>query len=130
MPFTVERLQNEPIIVITWSDPPNAAKDMPESWKEIDRRIRPDESGVYTISDLRNLTIDFASIVSGMTLQQEQRPGAANDPRVHSILVGSGILWEIVSKGAKQFKRAGMELPLFATMEEALAHAREKIKSW
>ena len=130
MPFKIERLPGESIIVTTWAEPANLTEEMPESWKKIDALIGPDEDKVYCITDLRGLSVDFSTMIKGMTLQRGRQPGSSSDLRIRSILVGTGMLWEIVSKGVKQIRGGNAELPLFSTMEEALAHAREKIKTW
>ncbi|MBN1427042.1 MAG: hypothetical protein JXB07_01575 [Anaerolineae bacterium] len=128
MPAKIERLHNEPIITVVWTDPANVKQDMPESWKEVDRLIGQDESGVYCITDLRGLNMDIPSTIAGMALQRERRPGSSADPRIRSILVGSGIFLEIVTKGVRQVRGANANLPLFSTMEDALAYAREQIR--
>jgi hypothetical protein len=127
MPFRVERLNNKPIITTTWSEPADIAKEMPASWKEIDSQIGPGESEIYSITDLRELSISFSSIVSGMALQRGRMAGSASDPRIRSILVGAGVLWQVVSRAVRQVQGASIELPLFSTMEEALAHVNKKL---
>ena len=129
MTIKVERLHDEPIIVVTWSNPSDVQKESPQKFVEVDALIGSDEK-VYVIDNLTNVKIDFSTLVSGMAAQRAKVPGAPSDPRIHSILVGSGVLWELASKGARQFQYGSIDIPLFPSLEAALAHVREKIKSW
>lgn len=130
MPYKVERLPNEPIIVVTWQSPTDPGEDADKMCEEVDACIKPDETKVYCINDFREVKINFSALVSGMAVQRQNRPGAAGDPRIRSIMIGSGTLWDLASKAAKQLQYGGLDMPLFATLDDAIAHAREKIKTW
>lgn len=125
----IKRLPDEPIIVATWIEPVDIQKEFPQKFAEVDALIGADEE-VCVVDDLTNLKIDFSTLVSGMAAQRAKIPGAPFDPRIHSILVGSGTLWELASKGARQLQYGKLDIPLFPSLEEALGYAREKIKSW
>lgn len=75
------------------------------------------------------MKIDFNFIVGGLTTQRQNRPGAAGDPRIQTLIVGEGTLMQIAEKSIKQLK-GNFNVPLFTSLDEALAHARVKIKSW
>jgi hypothetical protein len=130
MPYTVQRLPSEPIIVVSWSNPTDSAKDSLKMSAEVDALIAPDENHIYCVQDFRNLKVDFSSMVTGMATQREKRPGAAGDPRLRTIMVGSGLLWELASKGAKQLQYGGLDIPLFSSVDDAVAYARTKVKDW
>lgn len=129
MTAKVERLPGEPIIVVTWSSPFDVQKESPQKFADVDALIRSDEK-VYVIDDMTRLKIDFATLVAGMAAQRVKAPGSPADLRVKTILVGSGMMWELASRGAKQLQYGGFDIPLFPSLEAALAHAREKVKSW
>lgn len=129
MAFKVERLPNEPIIVVTWQMPVDTGKETPQTFVDIDALIGPDET-VYCITDLRAVNIDFGTLVTAMAAQRVKAPGSPSDPRLRSSLVGTGMLWEIASRGAKQLQYGGLDIPLYSSLEDALANAREKIKEW
>lgn len=128
MPYKVERLRNEPIILITWSDPVNPEQDSLKQAADTDALIRPDEKKVYVINDFRQLTVDLKFIISGMAAQRQKHPGTGSDPRIHTILVGNGMFWSIAEKSIKRLP-GNLDATLFMSVDEALAHAREKVKS-
>lgn len=129
MPYRVERVKDAPIILVTYHGPRNEKEEVPAMCREVDAQIRPDESKVFCIHDVSALAIDFSAFASGLAMSKSKLPGSSNDSRIQSILVGSGVLWEIASKTARHIQGEGGEAPLFSTVEEALAYAREKIKS-
>lgn len=122
----VERLGNESIIVAVWRMPVDPIKEAPGMFAQIDALIKPSEK-IVLISDMRDIKMDFHTLVNGMTANRADVPGSPSDPRIHSILVGSGMFWDIAAKGARKLH---YDIPLYESMDEALAHAREKIKSW
>jgi hypothetical protein len=129
MTMKVERLLHEPIIVVTWFEPTDVQKETPGKFTKIDALIGPDEK-VYVIDDLSKVKLDFSTLVAGMSAQRTKAPGSPSDPRIKTTLIGSGFFVELISKGAKQFQYGSLDIPLFTSLDEALAHAREKIKSW
>jgi hypothetical protein len=129
MTVKVERLPGEPIIMITWSRPTDVQKESPQKFADVNALIGSDEK-VYVIEDMTDLKIDFSTLVSGMASQRVKVPGSPADPRTKTMLVGSGIIWELASKGAKKLPDGGFDIPLFPSLEAALVHAREKIASW
>jgi hypothetical protein len=129
MTLVVERLPNEPIIVVTWENPTDVGNESPQKFMQVDALIEEDEK-VYVIDNMTKLKIDFGTLVSGMAAQRVKAPGSPADPRTNTILVGSGTIWQIASKGARQFQYGSFDIPLFPSLEEALSYAREKIKTW
>jgi hypothetical protein len=123
MAYTFERLPGERIIVVTWGMPSDPVGDAPLLAADIDAIIGKDEH-IYCINDMQKLKMDFGGIVTGMAAQRIKVPGAPSDPRVHSLLVGTGSLWELASKASKQLQYGGINAPLFSTLEEALEYAR------
>lgn len=130
MPIKVERLPLEPIIVATVYEPANPAQDASQIAAETAALIGPDEMTVCVINDFRQMKIDFKMMMSGMSATRAERTGGVGDPRVYTILVGEGIVWEVAQKSVGKFLSNGPGVALFASMDEALAHAREKIKTW
>lgn len=130
MTYSIERLPDEPVIVVTWLQSTDVAKEAPGEFAEVDALIGPDEK-VFVINDLSALQTNFGGIVTGMAAQVlPQTPGAPSDPRIHSILIASGALWEMAVKGAKQLQYGGLDIPLVPSREAALAYARERINAW
>jgi hypothetical protein len=129
MPYKVERLPHEPIIVASWFDPVDPVQDSVKMAAETDALIGPSETKVFVVNDFRPLKVDLKFVIAGMSAQRLKRPGAGSDPRIRTILVGEGMFWTIAEKSIKRLQ-GNLDATLFTSMDEALVHAREKIKSW
>ena len=129
MTTKIERLPNEPIVVVTWLEPVDVSKETPGKFVQVNALIDSDEK-VYVIDDLSQTKIDFSTLVSGMAAQRVKAPGSPSDPRVTTALVGSGFFVDLISKGAKQFQYGSLDIPVFSSLDDALANIREKIKKW
>jgi len=129
MTTKIERLPNEPIVVVTWIEPVDLHKETPDKFAQIDALIGSNENA-YVIDDLSQAKLDFSTLVSGMAAQREKAPGSPSDPRISTALVGSGFFMELISKGAKQFQYGSLDIPLFSSLDDALVYVREKIKKW
>lgn len=123
MGYKVQRLAGEPVIVVTWLHPSDPAVDWPAVCKEVDTLIGSDKR-VWSIHDMRELKISLSTAIGGMVHASKSRPGSPRDPRCKNALVGSGMLWETVAKGAQKMQ-SGVDVYISSTLEEALEHARQ-----
>ena len=64
-----------------------------------------------------------------MTEAFKIRGEVLTDPRVVSIIVGSGPLIEIAARSFQQRQRGAFKVSVFSDLDEALAYARERIAS-
>ena len=125
MAFTARRLPNEPIIVVTWSPPiEDPGDEVPRMCREVDRLIGNDKK-VWNIQDMREFKVNFSTAVKGMSQVSMDIPGSPRDSRCKNILIGSGVLWDVVAKSAQKMKFGGLDVPIFSSLDEALKHARE-----
>ncbi len=127
MPVEVERLEGEPIIIVRASGHIEPRQGMLEMYAAVDALIKPDEK-VFCITDLSEMSVSFSDLVMGMSAIREKRPGSPNDPRICNIMVGSGPMWNLASKAAKQLQYGGVDVHLFSAMEEAIEYARKEMK--
>jgi hypothetical protein len=125
MPYRIERLSGEPIVVVTWQGS-FSERDFVAVCGDVVNLVGP-ERPIVRIDDVRDLKADFGDIVSGMGVARKKLPGSPSDPTFKALLVGSGMLWNLVSKGAKQLQYGGIDVPLFTSMEEAIENARKII---
>jgi len=126
MTITVEKFQDEPVIMATMTDPMNFYQEIPDMFAQI-LELRDSIQGhskYYTIIDMTGIKADFSEIVFSLgearKASQQRRPDLPN--QVH--LVGSGDLFEMVAKALAQIQYGGYSAPLHANTEEALEAVR------
>lgn len=127
MKFTVERLPNEPILIVTIGKDYQVGKDSPDIFRAVDSKIGKDESGLYSIYDLREMKMTFGDLVIALSNQSQKAPGAMADPRASAVIVGSS---EMVKLGAQAFQQeqyGNLKFPLYESVEDALKYAREQV---
>jgi hypothetical protein len=66
-------------------------------------------------------------LVQGMGNQAQKAPGAMADPRLNTVIVGSGEMVRFGIQAFEQEQYGGLKFPLFASVDEALKYAREQI---
>ena len=125
MSVATRRIGNEPIIVVTFTDPFND-EDAELGNQETARLIAEVNRPVYRIEDLTTLTIDFSTIVRGVgTVAQPNAAGTTRDPNARFIYVGQGEMVKMIVNSLAQEQYGGNKYPAFATLDEAISYARK-----
>jgi hypothetical protein len=128
MSITVEKLPNEPIIVVTYGGKLNLeiVSDAFRKSAEIMDRL---EGTVYRISDIRQGTGAFSKTMDIIhKIRQSQNvSGSTLDPRLKAVFVGSHILAQMYADILKQSEYGSKEIPFFDDIDEALAYIRNDI---
>jgi hypothetical protein len=127
MTFKIQRLPNEPIIVIELSDSFNVQEETVKTFSAIDSLIGADQS-VFLIYLSAIQKISFGDVVFSLAEQTRKTPGSISDPRVKKVIVvGDHPLLKMSSGFIKQAQYGGMEVALFTSSDEALAFARKEL---
>ena len=128
MTVAVEKLQDQPVILASFSEPVNYDKDFPSMFARI-LELRDTLQGFakyYTVIDLTGLKPSFSELVFSLgearKASKQRRADLPNE--IH--LVGSGDLFEMASKALSQMQYGGYSAPLHASVEEALKAIRGK----
>jgi hypothetical protein len=127
MPYTIEQLPGEPIILATYTNPLNFAQDFRQARDEIYALSKTiPGSTVYLIHNARDLRVSVNDLYSGIVaVFKPEELKRERDARLHAIGVGAGSVVEFGVDVIKQTRFGGIEIELFETFEEALAYARE-----
>ncbi len=125
MPVTIEKLPDQPVIVITVTEPFDHFKELPAGFRKFQELAASVQGTIYRIIDVTGWRVPFNAVVDG--LAADTRGGAATDPRVRTVLVGSGEMVELGVKAVKQRQYGGREMALFASMDEALAYVNAEL---
>lgn len=125
MPITYEKLPDEPIAILTYTNPfeheamgphfAQAAQDAEET------------APLYVINDLSQLTVDFGAMMIGMRQASLGGPGTAADPRTRHVLVSTEDIMQAAAEAMKQDQYGGLEVPIFASLDDAFDYVRGKL---
>jgi hypothetical protein len=128
MAYTVQRIPNEPIIVLKVMNPFNPAKEVPEQNAEIAKLSQGVTPPVYLISDLSELKISFSDLVVSLAEVKRDEESAFNNKNLVTLTVGSNEMVRLSVEAAKQKQYGGVNIQIFGSVDEAIAHARSLAK--
>jgi hypothetical protein len=127
MLFTVEKLQDEPIITVTFSPPVGTFSETAENSRAVITRvaslIMAVEEPVYRINDFSQVTIHFDQLCMLTNEECQGRAGSLSDPQVRGVIVG-------FSRTIKVFREVlSLHCPFidvltFTSLDEALKQVR------
>jgi hypothetical protein len=124
MPVSIHRIEYEPIIVFTYTDPFDS-KDVENGNQETARLIAEIKGPVYRIENINALSLDFSAVVEGIgSATIPQMAGTVRDANARFIFVGHGPLFDMVVNSLSQEQYGGIKCPAFATVDEAIAYVR------
>jgi hypothetical protein len=128
MTYTITEKQGKQILLVTISDPFSLRTDMPQMTEQLHTALGEVTSMVYMIYDIRQFSLNFADIISGVT--GFSRPQTKLDKQLaqhgRMILVGSSTLITVAAKAAARLSPSKPTLT-FATPEEAVEYARAEL---
>lgn len=123
MESIVEKLPNEAIILVRVR--PHASSSPEEAEVAAACAALIDGDGPhYRITDFSAFEMTFSGLIQGMSQEKQRIPGSVSDPRLRNIFVGTQ---DMIALGAHSFKQAqygGLDVMLFATLDDALDYAR------
>jgi len=126
MTVSFQHFPNERIIVANF-DVPFSSQDVALANEETARVVLQRGSPVYRIENIVG-PLSFDDVTEGLAVAARSSvAGSARDPNVIFLFVGKGPIVEMTAKSFSQTQYAGREVPLFGTLEEALAYARAKL---
>lgn len=126
MPSTVERLNGEPIIVVTVEgrfDPPTVK----DTFRRIAQLLEGMEPPVYRITDVSRMEAHFSDMLAFVREARRGTAGSPTDPRIVSIFVGNHDMIQLAVDMFRQRQFGGLAMPIFKSMDDALDYARTAI---
>ncbi len=128
--YRITRLDDPPALVVRFVLPPrlDIERLFDEVAAEIDAELANAEGRLYRINDLSlfdHVPI-FSLVVRGLAHEVQRRPGSSSDPRLIPVFVGAGRDARLIVDALKQEQYGSWDVPLYPTLEEALAALREQ----
>ncbi len=122
MTVTLEKLPDEPIVMATLSGEVTIA-EMETMYAQCAEIIK-EVGRIYRITRLENTTTGFMDILKILQAAGKGSPGSSSDPKVGVIFLGSGSLIQLITNTMRQPQFAGVQLPIFQSMEDTLTYIR------
>lgn len=131
MPAFAEKLPNEPIIILAVSDPSDKlADEMKAAYVDIARWAVEIDGPYIRITDATGLNITFGEFVKVLSAASTSGPGSASDPNATTLLVATDDLVKFAAEALAQEQYGNLNIGLFESRDDALAHARAEIARW
>lgn len=128
MPVEIRQIDNEPMYVAIFTEPFITEETTPITTKALSDALAATDGTVYYISDFTQIKLTFNQLVSGLAdafAGKVQTP--FTNPRLHMIIVGDDEFVRLGAQAAKQEQYGSLDIQLFPTIDEAIAHARQKL---
>lgn len=131
MSIEVNRLPNEPIILMTYTGA-FEAEDLKNAFHRSVELLDEIGDKAYRISDVRGVdeanTRGIIELFKVRKDLREDKAGSSADPRIHAVLVGGNRLARLYADFMNQAQFGNIQLPFFHSLEEAMIYIRSKIK--
>lgn len=125
MAFSVERVPDEPIIIMTILRRYDFEKDAPEAHTEVDRLLEEIEGRAYLITDYSQIDLTFSQLVVALGRATRGETGSASDPRIRqNIFVGEGEMVDLAAESLLQTQYGKLPVVVFPSLEKALTYVR------
>ena len=127
MPLEIQPNTDNNILIIKVSDPFDMKETIHELNDLISEALDNCEGMLNYVSDIRDASISFGDMVSGMGLIFKGGIDTFSDPRLRMIVVSDNPVVKMGSKAASQQSQYGkVPIKVFATVEDAVAYARSQ----
>ena len=126
MAYTVERLKDEPIVILTVSAP---IEDPVQETIDSDAAVHEAGSKIggkyYRIANMTGMELTWDQLTWWLSEQKKSRPGSINDTNIVSYLVSDTAMTQQTARFAEQKQYGGQIIKVFATLQDALEEARK-----
>ena len=124
MPFNIEKIENKPIFIVA-SDGTVTPDERAAGLAELNQLIEGIEGTIYRIIDVRQHNMDFPTFVVFLKGALTKEKGSIGDPRFYNVFVGREKMTMMLRDSMQKQSEDGNPIPLFWTIEDALAHIEE-----
>lgn len=127
MTHRVTQIENEDIILVEISDP-FLGEEAVKINQEVLELMQNIELPAYRLLDFTHCSMEWSQMQQGFASQVKGTPGSMTDPNLIpvGVNVGSGAQ-QVAMEGFGHEPFGGLDIPLFDTLDEALAYIRNRI---
>jgi hypothetical protein len=129
MPFTIEKLPDEPIVFVTMSNPFDVKQDVPQFAHQLQAIFDAEPGPLWDVTDVRGLSVDFSDMVRGMSMVTRGELAVLRHPKVRRFaIVASNNLILIAAKALGQQQYGAIPVTICESLDEAFAVVRAEIE--
>jgi hypothetical protein len=128
MPVRVEKLPDEPVLVITYEGHLDV-ETVKSAFTQSAALAAKIDGAVYRISDVRKGEGDFIDLMQIMAQVRAGIPGSSADPKIKGIFVGTHYMARLYADLMRQEQFGGIQIPFFKTVEEALDYIHVEMQA-
>jgi hypothetical protein len=130
MPYTLERVAKQPIIIIRIFAPYNPAVEVPIIHHETNELTLDIAGKVHRIVDFTESGLTFQQVVIGLAEASKARKGGLADERfISSYVVGTDELAKLVVDSISQKQYGGHQVKAYGTLDQALRAIAASLKA-
>ena len=126
MSYTVNRIENEPIISIRMLAPLNPSEDLANLYRETDALTADITGTIYRIVDWSEAGLDFDLVMDLLDIQRKNTAATApRSSRVKNLYIVTGKWDRFNVESLAQAQYGGVQAPMFGNLQEALTAVRK-----
>ncbi|MCA9905009.1 MAG: hypothetical protein KC547_14235 [Anaerolineae bacterium] len=126
MPVVVKRVANEPVLIATLSGFVTV-DDIITMYEETAKHFANYDGHIYRITDTRGVDSSFSDLMMILAEARKKEGFTTNSGKVTAIIVGENEWARMTREAMRQQQYGGLDLPGFATTEEALDYVRAEL---
>lgn len=128
MSYSVEKLPDEPILVLIIEDPFDYQHGPSAIFDKVGEEIHNLSGPLYWITDITGLTLNFQNWITMRAAAYEPHPYSVESGRIHPLYVSNNSALIYGGAALENMRRERFDLipvRLFSTLDEALKYARQ-----
>lgn len=129
MSFSVERVQDEAIIILNLKSGYNFEQDTPRAHQQVaDIIAQIETTPVYRITDFSTIDMSFGDLVTALAAATQAEPGSMTDPHIKNVFVGNSEMVDLAADSLIQTQYGKIPTLVFSSLDDALTYARAMLR--
>lgn len=122
---SVEKLEDQPVIIVRYEAPFKPREDINAAQEQVAALLDAYAHPMFRVDDLSQAGMDWNSFMEGIFVATRDVPGSMTDARVRGILVGEDSLIKLASESMTQKQYGSTQTAMFDCMHQAMAYVQE-----
>jgi len=128
MSVSVQKLANEPIIIVKYSTPFESEMDIYDAQFTIIQMMHEYSEFMYRIDDFSEVNLQWADVTELVDVITRKKAGSMVDPRIQGILVGEHSLLQLASDTLKHSGYTATDIDMYTHLQDAIASVRRTLQ--
>lgn len=125
MSATIKPVSGESLAIVTYQEPFNPVEDLAYVQDELEHLLAQTGAPLQVVVDLRQIDLDFSELVQSLGMTSSSSSAASSKSgQIRLTFVGDSEMVKMAADAYGQAQYGGAEVDMFASLDQALAHAR------